>query len=1055
VTISASGTLASNIATGATTLAHTNNAVGNVLILGTKVTSTTITVSTVTGGGATNWVKIAGSNNDGSRSQELWMGTVTTTGAQTITLTFSASVAAIAVDLGAQEFSSSLGTAAIWMAETSSFLNNGASTTVTWPTLAPHVRASELYVGQARIPSAGTLSGLTAGFTSQVDANGNPFIYGLDVTASVSPTQTDSSSAANATLAVLITDAGWLVLQSNLGALDPGVISQTYLSNVSSGTKLIAYITCGGGNNPEVTAIKDGALNAMTKLVSVFNNADQASGELSIWAMDTPAGDVGTKPTLTATATGGNQSYGLVIQEVAGLLPGNTTAMLDGGAFVTKTGTIAANGSLTANAYSSTTANEFLVFVGADSEASIITWGVPTGSTTYTRDAHAGNASNIFNCVPCYGKSTGGAETGSSALTGVTATSAYATVIGAFQLAGGTAGMGATQHRPSKSRIQHHKGTRRQQIQATFGVAQSPVVNASAGLATAVATAKSPGAAQGTVTGFSSVPGNAIAGRFTPGAPEFPGTAITAQMATATAVAQQTGGHNAGLATGAGGAPFSATYTATYTAVYGEQITTVATVGGTNAPAQIATGTGVAQQTAGHNTQVATAAGVSQQTAGHNAQAATGTGAAPAFGMAQAQVATAVGTAPQPTGQGSWLATSAGIAQQTAGHNVTLATGTGTAPQATAQGSWPATAVGAAPPFGMAQSQVATAAGAAPASGMAQAGLATGAGTPPPFGMAQAQVATGVGAALQATVQTSGSANAPAQVATGTGAAPDATGQGSWPATAVGAAPASGMAQAQVATAAGTAQQVTAQGSWPATGVGAAQQTAGHNVTAATATGAAPAFGMAQAGAATGTGTAPPFGMAEAQLASATGTAQQPTVSTSSNTNAPAQIATGTGTAQQPTAQGSWPATATGTAQQTAGHNTQLATGTGTASPFGMAQAQLAASTGTGQNATVLFGCNALAGLAAASGFCQQPAGHQAQFATALAAALQPVVSASSAVVKATVITGVTGKPGAGTVTGKTGNSTNVTGKPGAGTTTGKTGNSTSVTGKALAGSVS
>jgi hypothetical protein len=110
--------------------------------------------------------------------------------------------------------------------------------------------------------------------------------------------------------------------------------------------------------------------------------------------------------------------------------------MLDGGAFVTKTGTIAANGSLTANPYSSTVANEFLVFVGADSEASIITWGVPTGSTTYTRDAHAGNASNIFNCVPCYGNSTNGAETASSALTGVTATSAYATAMGAFKLPG-------------------------------------------------------------------------------------------------------------------------------------------------------------------------------------------------------------------------------------------------------------------------------------------------------------------------------------------------------------------------------------------------------------------------------------------------------------------------------------------------------------------------------------------------------------------------------------------------------------------------------------------
>ena len=37
-------------------------------------------------------------------------------------------------------------------------------------------------------------------------------------------------------------------------------------------------------------------------------------------------------------------------------------------------------------------AGEYLVVLGGDNEASTLTWAAPTGSTTYTRDAHAVNA---------------------------------------------------------------------------------------------------------------------------------------------------------------------------------------------------------------------------------------------------------------------------------------------------------------------------------------------------------------------------------------------------------------------------------------------------------------------------------------------------------------------------------------------------------------------------------------------------------------------------------------------------------------------------------------
>ena len=196
----------------------------------------------------------------------------------------------------------------------------------------------------------------------------------------------------------------WSVLQSNSAQPDPGTGAVAYTTaNLSAGTKLIAFICAGGGSNPEVTAMKDGASNAMTKLGAVLLGGTAANGELSAWAMDTPAGDVGTKPTITPTMAGGNQSLGIVIQEVSGLLAGNTTAMIDGTA-ATSSGSISSNGSVACAAYSTTAAGEYLVALGGDDEASTLTWANPTGSTTYTRDAKAVNASVVFNCVPAFGK---------------------------------------------------------------------------------------------------------------------------------------------------------------------------------------------------------------------------------------------------------------------------------------------------------------------------------------------------------------------------------------------------------------------------------------------------------------------------------------------------------------------------------------------------------------------------------------------------------------------------------------------------------------------------
>lgn len=209
MSFSAAGTLASNNSSGLTTLAHTNNATGNVLVVGVKISSTTITVSSITGGGATGWVRVAGPSNDSTRSQEMWIGTVTTTGSQTLTVNFSSSNSGLATDIDCQEFASSLGASAVWAGDTSGFddQSNASNTSAIWPTLTPSLSAVELYVGQARVVGTHSLSGFSpAGTVDQTDTNGNDYIYVLSVTAATGPTATDADSTTHACQGALLTD---------------------------------------------------------------------------------------------------------------------------------------------------------------------------------------------------------------------------------------------------------------------------------------------------------------------------------------------------------------------------------------------------------------------------------------------------------------------------------------------------------------------------------------------------------------------------------------------------------------------------------------------------------------------------------------------------------------------------------------------------------------------------------------------------------------------------------------------------------------------------------
>src|ERR1700722_6104307 len=120
-------------------------------------------------------------------------------------------------------------------------------------------------------------------------------------------------------------------LQSASGSASASTVAATFsAANISAGSKIIAAVSVGATSPPAVSSVKDNLGNVYTQV----GTAAQANARVYLFALDAP-GDgthgsvVGTKPSITATSSS-TPGLGIVVQEVPGLLAGNTTAMLDG-----------------------------------------------------------------------------------------------------------------------------------------------------------------------------------------------------------------------------------------------------------------------------------------------------------------------------------------------------------------------------------------------------------------------------------------------------------------------------------------------------------------------------------------------------------------------------------------------------------------------------------------------------------------------------------------------------------------------------------------------------
>lgn len=217
-------------------------------------------------------------------------------------------------------------------------------------------------------------------------------------------------------------------LQSKSAGADAASISVTFTAaNLSPGSKLIAIASGGGSGVAAISSVTATGGNTLT----LIGSASQANARVYIYAVDAAGSGgtsmVGTKPTVTA-AWAATVGGGLVVQEVPGLLAGNTAAMADGTAG-TLTGTAASTGS---PAYTDTAPGQYKLAAYGDF-GSGVTVSTAAG---WTPDPSNINTSTSSDALAQYKNSAGGSET--DGYTGADS-GGWAVAEIAFRLAGATA----------------------------------------------------------------------------------------------------------------------------------------------------------------------------------------------------------------------------------------------------------------------------------------------------------------------------------------------------------------------------------------------------------------------------------------------------------------------------------------------------------------------------------------------------------------------------------------------------------------------------------------
>lgn len=223
MTISSVGSLAKGgTTTGNLAVSVSPTTLGNCLVLYTLISTQTLTIASVSGGGAASWTAVETPfvNATVNSTFQMWLGAgITSTGASTITITGSGSLASITTDLSAQEFTAGLGAGTVWAVKSTNSIVNAGSSNITYPSLT--ATGGELYVGEnGGSQGAAATTGAPAGYvfiqnnfpSRQVCYNANCSAGANQPTSTITGGPTTGSAALGALItatAGAATSTGW------------------------------------------------------------------------------------------------------------------------------------------------------------------------------------------------------------------------------------------------------------------------------------------------------------------------------------------------------------------------------------------------------------------------------------------------------------------------------------------------------------------------------------------------------------------------------------------------------------------------------------------------------------------------------------------------------------------------------------------------------------------------------------------------------------------------------------------------------------------------------
>ncbi len=412
--INAVGALSYNPGTAVTTVGVAPQHQGDLLVLVIKDNTTSVMAASVSGGGVGTWTRVEGPYTGyGGHDLEMWTGIVTTTGASTITVTFSSSVASVYVGLAAQEFSAS-GSGTVWGIDTGTGISNASGTSVTYPALAPG-GTGELYFGYATVANTGS-AGSSSGFTYIPTSDGDVAAYDANVSGAVQPTTTQSPAGVSGGVAVLIT-------ASNPSPTTPTVTSVSPTSGPTAGGTML---TITGSNFTGATAVMFGATPASSFTVTSDTTITATAPANAPHVVDVTV----TSPGGTSATSSLDQFTYFVTPTVTGVAPvlgptrGGTSVIITGTTFTSVTAV--KFGPVNASSFTVNSATSITATSPAESAVTVdLTVTNPGGtSPTTSADHFTYYASPVVTSVaPASGIITGGTAVvvAGSNLTGVTA----------------------------------------------------------------------------------------------------------------------------------------------------------------------------------------------------------------------------------------------------------------------------------------------------------------------------------------------------------------------------------------------------------------------------------------------------------------------------------------------------------------------------------------------------------------------------------------------------------------------------------------------------------